>query len=166
VDDSEARGLILRRLYDLRHDASRRMVGPKEFEDIELPEHVVGNIVEQLQGKGLIAAKVLRTGAGLATFMARILAPGVDVIEGKTRPPMAITVDNSVNIHGSQNVQVGGSGNVQNVTMDIQKLISLVDSAGASVAEKEEAKSLLKKLADNKLVQWALTKWASGGTAG
>jgi hypothetical protein len=38
----------------------------------------------------------------------------------------------------------------------------VVDSSHASVTEREEAKSLLKKIADNKFVQMALGWWLSG----
>ena len=51
---------------------------------------------------------------------------------------------------------------MQNVTMDIEKMISMVDSANASVTEKAEAKSLLQKISESKLVQTILNGWWKG----
>lgn len=53
---------------------------------------------------------------------------------------------------------VGGQGNVQNFTMDVEKMNSIVDSSDASITEKEEAKSLLKQLSESKLVQLVFGK--------
>ena len=54
--------------------------------------------------------------------MAKINAYGVDVIERRVQPPIAINIDQSVNVHGSQGVQIGGSGNVQNINLTLDKL--------------------------------------------
>ncbi len=85
------------------------------------------------------------------------------VIEENVPPPIAITIDSSVNVHGSQNVQVGGSGNVMNVKMDFEKMINAVDQAQVSEPQKAEAKSLLRQLAENDLVQWIIKKCMTGG---
>jgi hypothetical protein len=55
-----------------------------------------------------------------------------------------------VTLSNSPHAQVG-TGNVQNFS-DIGKLITAVDSADANNTEKEEAKSLLEKLTNNKVV--------------
>jgi hypothetical protein len=62
---------------------------------------------------------------------------------------------------GKQGVQIGGSGNVQNVTLTLEKLNNYIDSAGATTQEKAEAKSLLKAALENPLVQMAI-KWWTG----
>jgi hypothetical protein len=159
MKDNEARGLILTRLYEIRNEVD--YANPKDLAGLPLAEDVVGNILKQLDEQGLINWKPVRAGPGrnYLAYMAHITAFGVDVVEGNSRPPISITIDSSVNVHGSQNVMVGGQGNVQTVTMDIEKMISVVDNSGTSVAEREEAKSLLKKIADNKLVQTILTGW-------
>jgi hypothetical protein len=152
---SEARGLVLQRLYDIRHTVD--FANQQDFAGIPLDETTLGNILEQLVHQNLAQWNPAR---GLAhsylAFMARITAFGVDVIEGVLKPPIAISIDSSINVHGSQNIQIGGQGNVQSLTMDIEKMNSFVDSSGASVVEKEEAKSLLRKLSENKLVQIAI----------
>jgi hypothetical protein len=160
MKDSEARGIVLRRLYDIRHEVD--MSRPQRPEDFEktLPANVVANILSQLADKGMIEFKPhkLRSTGQIDVFQARISALGVDVIEGTREPPIAISFDNSVTIHGSQGVMVGGQGNVQNFTMDVEKMNSIVDSSDASITEKEEAKSLLKQLSENKLVRLVLAK--------
>jgi hypothetical protein len=88
--------------------------------------------------------------------MAKIKAFGADVIEGNTPPPISISVDNRVSVHGSQGVQIGGQGNVQNITMDVGKLMNAVDAGTGAMQEKEEAKSFLKKLFENPLAKFAL----------
>ena len=159
MKDSEARGLVLRRLYDLRH--VKQYADPSDFTSTSLEQNVVPNIVEQLTQQGLVDWNPLRAHGGYATFMARITAFGVDVVEGTQRSPISITIDSSVNVHGSQNVQIG-QGNVQTVTMDIGKMISAVDGSNATVTEKSEAKSLLQKIAGNKLVQEIVSKYLLG----
>jgi hypothetical protein len=159
MKDNEARGLILTRLYEIRNEVD--YANPKDLTGLPLAENVVGNILQQLCEQDLIVWKPHRAGPGrnYLAYMAHITVFGVDVVEGNSRPPISITIDSSVNVHGSQNVMVGGQGNVQTVTMDIEKMISVVDSSATSVAEREEAKSLLKKIAENKLVQTILTGW-------
>jgi hypothetical protein len=98
--------------------------------------------------------------------MGKITAHGVDVIEGTARAPITITLhDRRISVSESSNVQIGNS-NVQDVKFDIKKLIAAVDHSNASDTEKAEAKSLLEKLASNKLVQAALAAlFGAGGTS-
>ena len=77
-----------------------------------------------------------------------------------------MTIDSSINVSASQGVQIGGAGNVQNVSIDIEKMMSMIDSASGTITEKEEAKSLLKILVENKIIRGvlgALLKVWSGG---
>jgi hypothetical protein len=66
-----------------------------------------------------------------------------------------------VNVQGSQGVQIGGSGNIQNVNLTLERLNNYIDSAGATTKEKEEAKGLLSAALENPLVKKAL-EWATG----
>jgi hypothetical protein len=156
MKDSEVRGLILKSLYDQRH--TKHFVDMPEEIGIDLDKKVLGNVAIQLEQQGLISFKQYM-GKPYPSGLAKILAYGVDVVEGTTTPPITITVDSSVNVHGSNNIQIGGQGNVQTVTMEVDKIVSIIDSSGASVVEKEEAKSLLKKLSENSLVRSALGAW-------
>jgi hypothetical protein len=161
MKDSDARGLVLNRLYDLRHQIE--YANMSDFADIGVDAKIIPAIVEQLAQQDLVKWNPQKAMAGrYLALMAKITARGVDVIEGNTTAPIAITIDSSVNVHGSQNVQIGGSGNVQTVTMDIERMINAVDGANVSSTEKEEAKSLLKKISENKLVRTLLSQWVGG----
>ena len=162
MNDKDARGLVLKRLYDVRHDVD--YANQSTLQDLGLPPNVTWNILDQLNQQRMITWNPKRGGMGtIIAYMARIAADGVDVIEGSKASPIAITLDNRISVHGSQGVQIGGQGNVQNVTMDIEKLNSIIDSSDASQTEKEELKSLLKKLSENRLVQTAFKWWLGGG---
>jgi len=123
---------------------------------------VLGNCAAQLHEKGLIQFRQIM-GHSYRAGYSSITAFGVDIVEGNARSPIAVSIDSSINISASHGVQIGGQGNSQNLTFNVEKMISIVDATEASIVEKEEAKSLLKRLADNKLVQLALrtisNKW-------
>ncbi|WP_439401227.1 hypothetical protein ACNJYA_30665 [Bradyrhizobium sp. DASA03068] len=164
MKDKDARGVVLRALYEVRH--TQRHPGiPSDVPGLEqLEPAVLMNILRQLKEQGLIDFTPL---SGGDSFFGRgnISSYGVDVVEGESTPPIAITVDNSVNVHASQNVMVGGSSNTQTVTMNVEKLLNAVDQAQASATEKAEAKSLLQKVFDNPLARKIL-EWFTRGNSG
>ena len=151
MKDGEARGIILERFYDARHkidwlslEALRTHV---VMDHTQLP-----NVCEQLSQHGLIDFKPVRGPGGIVAGMGRITASGVDVIEGNSVAPIAITFhDQSVSVTGSTHVQIGNS-NISNVNLDIGKLIAAIDHSTASDGEKGEAKSLIEKITSNPLV--------------
>ena len=158
MNDSEIRGLVLKRLYEVRHEEDFTAVP----DDLKIPNQnmkVLGNIAKQLNEQGLIVFKQ-HMGQNYPSGYGHITASGIDVVEGTRHSPISITIDSSVNVHSSQGVQIGGQGNSQNITMDIGKLVSAVDGGVGTIQEKEEAKSLLKRLADNPLVKGAIELWA------
>src|SRR5208337_4375592 len=75
-------------------------------------------------------------------------ARGVDVVEGTAVEPTTVTLhDHRISVSQSSNVQIGDS-NIQDVErLRVDKLIAATDHSEASITEKAEAKSLLKKLA-------------------
>lgn len=156
MKDSDARGLVLKQLYELRD--KRNQAELSDFDETGLDRQLIGRMLEQLAQQGLIEWNPKRSsmGAGYLAVLAKITAFGVDVIEGGKPAPIAITIDNSIAVHGSQGVMIGGQGNIQNVTLDVERLNSFIDSSGATVTEKEEAKGLLKQLVENPLVKGAL----------
>jgi hypothetical protein len=159
MKDSDARGLVLNRLYELRD--LKPNLDKSDFADLGLEIQKVGSLLDQLNQKGLVAWHPAKgMGGSYIAFMARISAEGVDVIEGNVSPPLSITYDQRVTVQSSQGVQIGGQGNVLTLNMDVDRLNSFIDSADASVKEKEEAKSLLKKLVENPLVKAAVEWWA------
>jgi hypothetical protein len=155
MKDTEVRGIILRRLYDVRHTNHGMIDLPDGLSIIDIAPVVLGNCSAQLAEQGLIKFGQVM-GRPYPSGWGSITAYGVDVIEGTRQPAISVTLDHSVTVHGSHNVQIGGQGNSQVVTMDVEKMTSVVESSGASVVEREEAKSLLKKLSENKLVQQAV----------
>jgi hypothetical protein len=92
MKDNDLRGLVLKRFYDLRHEQI-----DIQFHDVLLPgegmERVTSNICRQLSDHGLIDWQnhnsLDETSFGGIGY---ITANGVDVIEGHSRPPIAITV--------------------------------------------------------------------------
>ena len=165
--DQEARGIVLNRLYEIRD--AKQPAELSNFTETDVAPDTVTRVIEQLAEKGLIDWHPVRGGinspAKYLALMARINAYGVDVVEGAVEPPFAINihanVDKSVNVQGSQGVQIGGSGNIQNVNLTLERLNNYIDSAGATTKEKEEAKGLLSAALENPLVKKAL-EWATG----
>jgi hypothetical protein len=131
--------------------------------DVKKPKDlmVLGNVTKQLADQGLVKFhQVVST--EYPSGLAGIAASGVDVVEGES-PPIPIvlpviyahSVDQSVTVHGFYN-QVG-KGNVQNFGT-IEKLNLAVEQSQATPEEKAEAKSLVAKLSENKLVLAILAK--------
>lgn len=163
MKDSEARGVVLRALYEVRHKMRHPGI-PVDVPGLEqLEPEVLRNILRQLKEQGLIVFTPL-SGGNQIFGRGEISSYGVDVVEGDRTSPIAIKIDSSVNVHSSQNVMVGGTGNTQTVTMDIEKLFNAVDGSAASETERAEAKSLLQKVFDNPLAKKALD-WVLGGSA-
>ena len=171
MKDADIRGLVLQKLFDARNARRRGLKIPEglDIPGFDLSEehnlHVLGNATKQLAEKNLITFHEM-INRPYPSGLAIINADGIDVVEGTARSPISITLDNSVNVHGSQGVQVGGQGNVQNVTLDVGKLINAIDGGSGTIQEKEEAKSLLKRVIDNPLVKGALEWWAKSHTGG
>lgn len=162
MKDSEARGIVLKKMYDLREVKDHLELA--DFAGTGLESDKVGRILEQLADKGLIQWNPRRSSQTSAVrymvIMAKISVFGVDVVEGETAPPMAINIDASVNVHGSQGVQIGGQGNAQTVTVDIERLKNFIDSSDAGLQEKEAAKGLLSQMLENPLVKSAI-EWGA-----
>lgn len=115
----------------------------------EVSLKVAGNILGQLAEQSLIRFKEVGAHPGHRYGVASIKSYGVDVIEATRRPAIAITLDQSINVHRSSNVQIG-KGNIQNASLD--KVAVAIDQAEATQTEKAGAKSLLEKLTNNKLL--------------
>jgi hypothetical protein len=110
MKDSDARGVVLKRLYEQRHSRGLLRVD-EHLRDLQeaFPGIILFNIIKQLAEKGLVE-HIAAHGHRI-----RITATGVDVMEGTREPPISINIDQSVAVHGSTNVQIG-VGNIQNVS--------------------------------------------------
>ena len=164
--DNELRGLILQKYYDKRRDGFFQWTA-EDFKD--LPDTIKFDAVElfrvcdQLGEHGLIEWQGLYDGKGQTIGgWGKISALGVDVIEGHAKSPISITIDQSqyVIVQKSSNVQIGDA-NIQDVSIQIDKLISAIEQSKASEREKAEAKSLLKKFLEHPLVTSILGGLAS-----
>jgi len=82
-------------------------------------------------------------------IQARIRARGADVVENPDKRPPEIIINQ--NAYG-----------VQPMTLDIDRLNAAVDGSSAATDEKAEAKSLLRRLNENKLLTNLLQKWFAG----
>lgn len=117
--DDHARGLVLQSLYEIRHEKDHLRV-PEELAIPGMPMNdratlkMLGNIAKQLAEKGLIEFHPV-IDPHYYTGHASITAFGVDVVEGSSRPPIAIVIDQSIEIHGSSQVQIG-DGHIQTTT--------------------------------------------------
>jgi hypothetical protein len=166
MKDQEARGVVLKRLYDIRE--VKETAELSDFADTGLAPDTVTRMLEQLAQQGLIDWNPHKAGfqsnspTKYLAVMAKISVYGVQVVDGEAKPPIAINIDASVNVHGSQGVQIGGSGNVQNINLTLERLNNYIDSAGAMTQEKEKAKGLLRAAFENPLVQKAI-QWLTGG---
>ncbi len=148
IKDSDRRALVLQKFYDERH--SNPFI-PVPFDPSSPPEEqeITANICRQLEENGLIE---WRSVLGTPMGSGRITSRGVDVIEGNTNSPIAITVDHrQFAIHNSSNVQIG-EGNAQGITFSGQKIVAAINNSNASTAEKEKAKSAWQSVLDSSLL--------------
>jgi hypothetical protein len=149
--DAEIRGLILKRLYEL-HSKSE-WVDWDNFHELGLPQQEVGRYLKQLHELGLAEGKFVDSGENeeYADVQVRIRARGADAVESPNKRPPDVIIDQSIHIHDPQNV-----------TFDIGKMNAVIDGFPATLGEKTEAKSLLLRLNENKLLTGLLQKWFSG----
>jgi hypothetical protein len=154
MKDADLRGIVLRKLYEVRREGMTGL----PVDDGLLTPATSFDICRQLAQQSLIEFRAIEGIGGFRDGMVHITAYGVDVVEGTTRAPIAINIDQSVSVHSSQNVQIGKS-NVQGIQIDAERLAVAIDNAEASLQEKAEAKSLLKKLLENPIVSKIIASW-------
>lgn len=165
MKDNELRGIVLRKYYDKRREGWIQWKS-EDFSDVkeDFSAEDLFRVCDQLGEHGLISWKPLQDNKGLTIDgYGKVAAPGVDVVEGTRASPLSINLDYSqhnVSITSSSNVQVG-SGNVQGVTIHVQKLIEVIDSAQASPEQKAEAKTALRAFLEHPAVTAILGGLAS-----
>ena len=161
MTEGEGRGVVLKRLYDLRDHSGH--VTLSNFQDLDLPIETVGRYLQYLRQLNLIDGQFLRSGrdAGIAQALVKINVHGIEAIENPAKTPSQVVIDHSINVHSSQNVQITAH-NIQGVTIDIEKLNAAIDGSTITIEEKVATKSLLKRLSENKLLLSLLKSWFSG----
>jgi hypothetical protein len=157
MKDSVVRGRLLQLLYE------RRTEGSTPLGHVEQAVPPPGSIsrrdwlraAAQLSEYGLIDWTPLedKSGMGLLSGFAKINDFGVQVIEAGVAPPIRISIDESrrtaVPKQGQAPVAVS-TPQQQMITDALEKVITAINQAEVSEQEKNEAKSLLRKLLGSK----------------
>ena len=157
MKDSVVRGRLLQLLYQ------RRSEGSIPFGHVEHAVAAPGGIsgrdwlraVAQLSEYGLIDWIPLedKSGIGQLSGFAKINDFGVKVLEAGVEPPIQISFDERRRTTGPKREQapIATSTPQQQMTTDaLEKVITAINQANASEQEKNEAKSLLRKLLSSK----------------
>jgi hypothetical protein len=157
MKDSVTRGCLLQLLYE------RRSEGSIPFGRLEEAVPPPGGIshrdwlraVAQLSEYGLIDWSPLedKSGMGLLSGFAKINDFGVKVLQGDAEPPIRIAIDKSRRTGVPRQKQAPTATSTpqqQMITDALEKVITAINQADLSKQEKDEAKSLLRKLLSSK----------------
>jgi hypothetical protein len=157
MKDSVVRGRLLQLLYERQSD------GPILFGRAEHAVPPPGGInrrdwlraVAQLSEYRLIDWTPLedKSGMGLLSGFAQINERGVEVLEAGVELPIQISIDKSrrTSLRGEQQAPIVASTPQQQAITDaLEKVITAIIQADVSEQEKNEAKSLLRKLLGSK----------------
>jgi hypothetical protein len=157
MKDSVVRGCLLQLLYE------RRSEGSIPFGHAEQAVPPPGGIsrhdwlraVAQLSEYCLIDWTPLKdqSGMGLLSGFAKINDFGVKVLEGGVASPIRISIDEGrrTTVPQQEQAPIGPSNPQQQVIVEaLEKVITAINQADVSEREKNEAKSLLRKLLGSK----------------
>jgi F0F1-type ATP synthase epsilon subunit len=172
MKDSVVRGRLLQLLYE------RRSEGSIPFGRVEQAVPPPGGIsrrdwlraVAQLSENGLIDWTPLedKSGMGLLSGFAKINDFGVKVLEAGVAPPIQISIDESrrASVRRKEQAPIATSTpQQQKITDALEKVITAINEADVSEQEKNEAKSLLRKLLSSKAAAKVLGAGAQSLTA-
>src|SRR2546426_4177047 len=157
MKDSVVRGCLLQLLYERRSEGS---IPFGQGEQAVLPpgginhRNWLGALV-QLSEYHLIDWTALedQTGMGLLSGFAKLNDFGVKVLEGGVAPPISISIDKSrrTTAPRRQTPTAPSTQQQQQVVMDaLEKVITAINQADVSEQEKNDAKTLLRKLLGSK----------------
>jgi hypothetical protein len=157
MKDSVVRGRLLQLLYE------RRSEGSIPFGRIEQAVPPPGGIshrdwlraVAQFSEYGLIDWSPVedKSGMGLLSGFARINDFGVKVLEGGVEPPIRIAIEKSRRSGVPLQKQAPTATSTprqEHITDALEKVITAINQADLSEQEKDESKSLLRKLLSSK----------------
>jgi hypothetical protein len=172
MKDSVVRGRLLQLLYEHRRE------GSIPFGRLEQAIPPPGGIsrrdwlhaVAQLSEYGLIDWTPLedKSGMGLLSGFAKINDFGVKVLETGVEPPIKIFIDESWRTAVPQQKQTPIATSTPQqlmITDALEKVINAIDQADVSEQDKNEAKSLLRKLLSSKAAAKVLGAGAQSLTA-
>jgi hypothetical protein len=159
MKDSVVRGCLLQLLYERRSEGS---IPFGQAEQAVPPPAGINRrdwlrAVAQLSEHGLIDWTPLedKSGMGLLSGFAKINDFGVRVLEAGVEPPIRISIDVSrrTNVLREQQAPIAASTAQQQMITDaLEKVIAAINQADVSEQQKNEAKSLLRKLLGSKAV--------------
>ena len=151
MKDTELRGLVLQYYYDRRRE-NWLLPKPSDF-NTPIGQDDILHICDQLGEHHLLDWKPLKAQGRILNGTAKITAFGIDVAEGVATPDIKVEFvqNKTINITGSSNVVVGNS-NVQTISNSIHDLVKIIDSANATVQERQEAKGLLRTFLEHPLL--------------
>ena len=157
MKDSVVRGRLLQLLYERR---SERSVPFGHVEQAVPPPGGISHrdwlhAVAQLSEYGLIDWSPLedKSGMGLLSGFARINDFGVKVLQGGAEPPIRISIDEAGRTAVPQQEQAPTAASTpqqERITDALEKVITAINQADLSKQEKDESKSLLRKLLSSK----------------
>jgi hypothetical protein len=156
MKDSVVRGCLLQLLYEHR---SEGLLPFGQAEQAVLPPAGINRrdwlrAVAQLSEYRLIDWTPLedKSGMGLLSGFAKINDFGVKVLEAGVESPIRVSIDKSSRPAVSQREQTSREKRSQQqaITEALEKVITAVNQADVSEQEKNEAKSLLRKLLGSK----------------
>src|SRR5438128_889218 len=157
MKDSVVRGCLLQLLYERRSEGSIPLGHAKQA--VPPPEGINRRdwlrAVAQLSEYRLIDWTPLedQSGMGLLSGFAKINDFGVKVLEGGVASPISISIDESrrTTVPQQQQASIAAStAQQQAITEAVEKVITAINQADVSEQEKNEAKSLLRKLLGSK----------------
>src|SRR5438094_9008048 len=157
MKDSVVRGCLLQLLYERRSEGS---IPFGQGEQAVLPPGGINHrdwlrAVAQLSEYGLIDWTPLKdkSGMGQLSGFAKINDFGVEVLEGSVASPISISIDESrrTTAPRRQTPTAQSTEQQQQVIMDaLEKVITAINQADMSEQEKNEAKTLLRRLLGSK----------------
>ena len=171
MKDSVVRGCLLQLLYE------RRSEGSIPFGQGEQAVPPPGGIsrrdwlraVAQLSEYGLIDWTPLedKSGMGQLSGFAKINDFGVEVLEGGVAPPISISIDKSrrTTVPRRQTPTAPSTPQQQVIMEALEKVLTAINQADVSEQEKNEAKTLLRRLLGSKAAVSVLGAGAQSLTA-
>jgi hypothetical protein len=157
MKDSVVRGCLLQLLYERR---SEGFIPFGQAEQAVLPPGGINRrdwlrALAQLSEYHLIDWTPLedKSGMGLLSGFAKINDFGVEVLEGNVSAPLRISIDESRRSTVSKREQApiaGGTRQQHAITEALEKVITAINQADVSEQQKNEAKSLFRKLLGSK----------------